>query len=109
VFYVQAEHIPSTGIPDTFWEIAPDVAVEVVLPNESAEEMRDKVRDYLAAGTLLVWVIYPHSQEVIVHTPDGMARTYGATAVLENFDILPGLKRENKGRIKCNHCLIFIL
>ncbi len=92
IFYMRAERIPSTGIPEAFWEIAPDVAVEVVSPNEGAEEVRDKVRDYLAAGTPLVWVIYPHSQEVIVHTPDGLARTYGPNDVLENFNVLPGFR-----------------
>lgn len=51
--------------------IHPDVAVEVVSPNETAEDVREKVRDYLTAGTPLVWVIYPRTQEVVAHTPDG--------------------------------------
>jgi transposase InsO family protein len=33
--------------------------------------VREKVRDYLTAGTPLVWVIYPPTQEVVAHTPDG--------------------------------------
>ncbi len=90
VFYVRASHIPSTGIPEAFWEIAPDLAVEVVSPGESAEEVREKVRDYLAAGTPLVWVVYPRTREVVAHTPDGLARTYGSGDVLEQFDVLPG-------------------
>jgi hypothetical protein len=36
-----------------------------------------------------VWVIYPHSREVIVHTPDGLARTYSGSDMLEKFDVLP--------------------
>lgn len=90
VFYVRAERIPASGIPEAYWHLAPDVAVEIVSPNESADEVREKVRDYLAAGTCLVWVMYPRTQEVIVHTPDGLARTYSRGDVLGEFDILPG-------------------
>jgi Uma2 family endonuclease len=90
VFYVRAERLPPTGIPEAFWELAPDLAVEIVSPGDSAEEVREKVRDYLAAGTRLVWVIYPRTEEVVVHTPDGLARTYGQDAVLEHFEVLPG-------------------
>jgi Uma2 family endonuclease len=90
VFYVRAERIPATGIPEAYWVLAPDVAVEIVSPNDSADEIREKVRDYLTAGTRLVWVIYPRTQEVIVHTPDGLARTYSRNDVLGEFDVLPG-------------------
>ena len=89
VFYVRAERLPPGGIPESYWEMAPDLAVEIVSPSESAEDVREKVRDYLAAGTDLVWVIYPRTQEVIVHTPDGLARTYSQHDVLAHFDILP--------------------
>ncbi len=78
------------GIREAFWEIAPDLAVEVVSPAETAEEIREKVRDYLQAGTLLVWVIYPRAQEVVVHTPDGLARTLAVGDILSAPDVLPG-------------------
>ena len=90
VSYVRAERIPETGLPEAFWDIAPDLAVEVVSPGESAEEVREKVRDYLAAGTGLVWVVYPRTREVVVHTPDGLSRAHGEGAALEGFDVLPG-------------------
>jgi Uma2 family endonuclease len=89
VSYVRAERIPETGIPKGFWTLAPDLAVEVVSPGETADEVRDKVHDFLTFGTLLVWVVHPRTQEVIAHTPDGLARTFGKDDVLE-FDLLPG-------------------
>lgn len=90
VFYIRAERIPSTGIPEGFWTMYPDLAAEVVSPNETAEDVREKVRDYLAAGTPLVWVIYPRTQEVVAHTPDGLARTYSRDDTLDAPAILPG-------------------
>jgi Uma2 family endonuclease len=89
VFYVRAERIPTTGIPEGFWEVPPDLAVEVVSPSESAADVRDKVRDYLSAGTQLVWIIYPRSREVMVHTPDGLAKTYSEGDELAGFEVLP--------------------
>jgi Uma2 family endonuclease len=91
VSYVRAERIPEAGIPKGFWHIAPDLAVEVVFPGETADEIRDKVHDFLAAGTPLVWVVYPRTQEVTAHTPDGLARTYSPNDVLES-GVLPGFK-----------------
>jgi Uma2 family endonuclease len=90
VFFIRTDRIPITGVPEGFWMIHPDLAVEVVSPNETAEIVREKVRDYLAAGTPLVWVIYPRTQEVIAHTPDGLARTYSRDDTLDAPTILPG-------------------
>ncbi len=90
VAYVRAERIPNEGIPKGFWNMAPDLAVEVVSPGETADEVRNKVRDYLQAGTPLVWVVYPRSKDVVVHTPDGLARTVSGDAVLEDATVLPG-------------------
>jgi Uma2 family endonuclease len=89
VSYVRADRIPATGIPEGFWNLAPDLAVEVVSPNETAEDVREKVRDFLSAGTTLVWTVYPRTREVIVHTPDGFARTFGPGEVIEFPDLLP--------------------
>lgn len=92
ISYVRATRIPETGVPEAFWELAPDLVVEVVSPGESAEEVREKVRDYLGAGTPLVWIVYPRSREIIVHTSDGLARTHSGSEVLERFDVLPGFR-----------------
>ena len=67
VAYVRADRIPNEGIPKGFWNIALDLAVEVVSSGETADEVRDKVRDYLQAGSPLVWVVYPRSKDVVMH------------------------------------------
>lgn len=90
VFYVGPDRVPDEGIPEAFWHTTPDLAVEVVSPSETAGDVREKVRDYLASGPPLVWVVYPGTKEVVVHTPDGLARTYGEGSMLEGFESLPG-------------------
>jgi Uma2 family endonuclease len=90
VSYVRANRIPPSGVPEGFWTLAPDLAVEIVSPSETADEVREKVRDFLSAGTPLVWTIYPRTGEVVAHTADGVARTYSGEDVLEYHDVLPG-------------------
>ncbi|HYP41871.1 MAG TPA: Uma2 family endonuclease [Chloroflexia bacterium] len=90
VHYVSDARIAADNEASAFWTIAPDLAVEVVSPSETAQEVRDKVREFLAAGTPLVWTVYPRTGEVIVHTADGLARTYSADDILEHPDVLPG-------------------
>jgi Uma2 family endonuclease len=90
ISYVSAAHIPPGGVPEAFWPFAPDLAVEVVFPSETANEVQEKVRDFLSAGTPLVWVIYPRRGEVVVYTADGLARTYSGDDALEQPQVLPG-------------------
>jgi Uma2 family endonuclease len=92
VSYIRPERIPATGVPEGFWELAPDLVVEIVSPSETADEVREKVRNYLAAGTLQVWTVYPRTREVAVHTPGGLSRTYGEDATLSFPDFLPGFE-----------------
>jgi Uma2 family endonuclease len=90
VYFIRAGRVPEGVIPEAFWTLAPDLVVEVVSPSETAEEVREKVRDFLAAGTPLVWVVYSRTREVVAHTPDGLARTFRGGDHLGDPAILPG-------------------
>ncbi len=70
---------------------APDLAVEMVSPNDKAEEIHTKVNTYLKYGTKLVWVAYPETRTVVVHTASG-AQTLGENETLDGGDVLPGFK-----------------
>src|SRR5205085_59732 len=51
------------------WETVPEIAAEVVSPNDEADELLAKVREYLRGGVRLVWVVYPTVQEVHAYWP----------------------------------------
>lgn len=70
--------------------IAPDLVAEVVSPNDGAEELQRKLREYLEAGVRLCWVVYPEERAVVVHRPDGRDSTLGSLATLTGEDVLPG-------------------
>ncbi len=78
--------------PAKFIPFAPDLAVEVVSPNDTASEVARKVEEYLNAGTAIVWFIYPEIQQVVVHLSDRTAKTYTLTETLDGGDVLPGLQ-----------------
>ncbi len=90
VSFLLAKKIPSDGLPDGFISGAPDLAVEIVSPNDTASDIQDKVQDYLAYGTQVVWVVYPQQRLVIVHHPDGMARILREAESLDGEPVLPG-------------------
>jgi Uma2 family endonuclease len=75
---------------DEYIPLAPDLAVEIVSPNDRAQEINDKVNAYLAAGTRLVWTLYPDSQEVHVHQGNGTIQVIKIDGVLDGGDALPG-------------------
>ncbi len=90
VSYIRADRVPPDNVLGSFGAFAPDLAVEIVSPSETIASVREKVRDFLAAGTPLVWTVYPDVHEVVAHTPDGLARTYGEGDILEHPEALPG-------------------
>jgi Uma2 family endonuclease len=70
---------------------APELAVEVLSPGDKAEAMRRKIRQYFAAGSHVVWLVYPDRREIEVwESASGAARVLGEQHVLEAPSLLPG-------------------
>ncbi len=88
VGFVRLERAPD-GLPAGYIPFPPDLAVEVVLPNDMVYDIDKKVADYRKAGVPLVWVIYPLSKRVIVHTLEGDT-VVNSNGVLDGGDVLPG-------------------
>ena len=69
---------------------APELAIEVVSPSESAADLNCKVELLLKAGSLAVWVPYPKQREVRVFLPNGVAYRKGLGDTLSMPELLPG-------------------
>jgi Uma2 family endonuclease len=77
-------------LPDTdFVPFAPDLAIEVISPNDDPDEVHQKVTEYLKYGTRLVWLFYPKSQTAAAYTPTTF-HSIGRDGVLDGGDVLPG-------------------
>ncbi|MGH2599944.1 MAG: Uma2 family endonuclease [Dehalococcoidia bacterium] len=89
VWFVRADRVPA-GAADEFFPGSPDLAVEVLSPSDRFGPVVQKARDYLAAGTRLVWVIDPKGRTAAVFHADGSARLLGEEDTLDGEDVLPG-------------------
>ena len=94
VALVLNERIPATGIPDSFWDGAPDLAVEVLSPSDSASDVLDKVRDYLAVGADQVWVANPKNSTVSVYKSLQDVQTLTVRETLEGAGAVAGFTCE---------------
>lgn len=83
---------PADGLPKGYLKLAPDLAVEVVSPNDLAEEVDQKINDYLQAGVRLVWIVHPSSRTVAVHRADDSVVRLRETDYLDGENVLPGFQ-----------------
>jgi Uma2 family endonuclease len=91
VAFVRRERIEQGGgLTKSFWAGAPDLAVEVVSPNDRHSEVRAKVREYLRAGTAMVVVVHTDDREVTVYRPDRAPLELTDTDVIDGEDVVPG-------------------
>jgi Uma2 family endonuclease len=89
VAFVSTARIP-TGRTPGFFPGAPDLAVEVVSPGDTVQEVDDKVTDWLEGGARLVWIARPSRRSVEVHRADGSVSLLSAQDRIEGEDVLPG-------------------
>lgn len=86
--------LPPAGSPERkrFFEIAPDLAIEIASPDQHRPEMAAKARQYLTAGVRVVWIIWPSRREVDLWRAGSSEpiATLQATDQLAEPDLLPG-------------------
>ena len=88
--FVRADRLPVEGIGPGLLKLAPDLAVEVLSPSESASELEEKLDDYSACGTPLVWVVDPVRRTVMIVASDAPVRWLREGDVLDAGDVIPG-------------------
>lgn len=71
---------------------APDLAVEVLSPDDRPGYVREKVAEWLEAGTMAVWVVDPRVRTVTVHQAGRKPLIFGEPEVLRGGDVLPGFE-----------------
>ncbi len=88
--FVSQARLPESGVPAGYFPGAPDLAVEVVSPGDTAGEVEEKVQMWLAHGASLVWVIHPATRTVTVYRRDGSANVLHNDDLLDGEAVLPG-------------------
>lgn len=90
--FIRSDRLPPPEKRRGYWEVAPDLVIEVVSRWDRSSEIHNKVMDYLEAGVRLVWVVYPTRRTVVVHLPDRTSVTLTDADELDGGDVLPGFR-----------------
>jgi len=88
--FVRAERVkgPIRG----YFPGAPDLAVEVLSPDDRAGEVREKVAEWLHAGAQAVWVLDPADRTATIHAAGHWPRRLGPEDVLCGGSAVPGFE-----------------
>jgi Uma2 family endonuclease len=93
VSFISWDRLPGRRIPrKEIWDLAPDLAVEVISRSNTRQEMARKLTDYFAAGVRLVWYVYPDRCEVEVYEAADKCVTVKAQDTLDGGQVLPGFR-----------------
>jgi Uma2 family endonuclease len=90
--FIRLGRLPGEVLPRGHIEIVPDLALEVVSPNDLFSEVEEKVEEYLGAGVRLVWVIDPELRRGWVYRPGGARTALGENDAFDGEDVLPGFR-----------------
>ena len=92
--FIRAERVPSRHSPGIkkYQRLAPDLAVEVVSPDQYKPEMATKAKIYLNAGVRLLWIVWPGNRTVDVWRPgsDQPITSLTISDALDGLDVVPG-------------------
>lgn len=80
--------LPETGD----WDVVPDLAVEVISPNDVFKDVLAKVREYFHYGVQIVWVIAPEERQVYVYDAPTHVRILAGQDELTGGEAVPGFR-----------------
>jgi Uma2 family endonuclease len=92
VAFIKAERVPES-IPEGFVPLAPDLAVEVMSPSNSASEMSRKIHLFFQHGTQIVWLVHPADKTIDVYqhaAGETTVKFLSSDDTLTDGDVLPG-------------------
>lgn len=92
VSFVARGRFEGGQVPQGFSPVPPDLAVEILSPDDRSRELLDKVGEYLDAGVRLVWVIDPRTRSATLYRSPAEVRTIGADEQLSGEDVVPGFR-----------------
>ena len=92
ISFVGNEKLAEFGIPEGFFPSAPDLAVEVISPGNTFNEIQDKIEEYIVAGAKLVWIVYPKQKMVQVHRQSNVIKVLRENDELDGEEVLPNFR-----------------
>jgi Uma2 family endonuclease len=94
IAFVSRERMATVENIYKFIPFAPDLAVEVLSPSNTVQEMDEKIGFYFDAGSRAVWIVNPKRRTVAVYGSAVEVRILGEREILDGGDVLPGFTYE---------------
>jgi Uma2 family endonuclease len=95
VAFVCYDRLPNPVLPPedpAAWDVVPNLAVEVISPTNTADEVVDKIRDYFGAGVQLVWVLYPRQRLLYAYQSPIQNQVLQEHDSIDGGAVLPGFR-----------------
>ena len=92
VAFVAKGRFADERIPESFSDVPPDLAVEVLSPEDRSRDVLDKVGEYLQASVRMVWVLDPGRRTAAAYRSLTDVQHLGPEDLLDGADVLPGFR-----------------
>lgn len=88
--FISRDRLELEHVPKGYWVGAPDLAVEVLSPDDVRSEVQEKVFDWLRGGARMVVIVNPRERLVSVYRSPSDVITLAENDVLDGQDVIPG-------------------
>lgn len=92
VAYFSYERLPREITPSVYPEVAPELVIELMSPDDVFRDVMAKVDEYLAAGVLLVYVIDPSREQAMLFEKGKLGTLFGPADEMTFPGVLPELR-----------------
>jgi len=103
ISFISVEQFPLEGEPIGVWKINPDLAVEIISPNDIYSEIEDKIYEYFEAGVKRVWIIYSKNKTLTVYRSPTNVKILTENDNLTCEELLPNFRLALKEIFKMPH------
>jgi Uma2 family endonuclease len=88
--FISTERFEAVGDTTKYWPGPPDLAVEVISPNDAFREVQEKALEWVAAGCVAVLVVDPDKRTATVYRAGGDAHIFAGEEKVDLSDAVPG-------------------
>ncbi len=90
MLYISAETLPLDVRVTKYYEVVPDLIVEIKSPSESRDAFTDKLRMWLSYGVRVAWGVFPETRTVEIHVAGATTTVLTDADTLDGGEVLPG-------------------
>ncbi|MFZ1029424.1 MAG: Uma2 family endonuclease [Limnoraphis robusta] len=84
LLYISYNRLPLERFEDEACPVPPELAIEIISPDQTFGEMSEKAIDYLNAGVSRVWVVDPKAKTITIFYPDAPPQTKRDEGILSD-------------------------